>query len=913
MINEQPPPSPSNVDEKKLKWNDGLVSQGYYDLVCTPLSKGLNIEFGKIVNKIFWEGNKCRILSKRNNFKSEVDNDEECQQQIDECDFVIIALPLGVLKNRHKVSSLSFIPSLPLRKLEAIEAIGFGCENKIILRFNIIFWEKKEPYLQTLDERFRILNGYYFGKGNTLVIHVSPPFGNGYNGLSDDQVIHECMTCIRGMYSQKIENDDDDEKDDEENEEEENNEKDEEDDVSEDNNDDNNDNDDDDYEEEDNNNKGVKIDRKYAVQQKPPSPPTSKPFIVPDPIWTYVTRWNEDPFSMGAYSYWAQDMKLSHVTNIAAPEPEMNQSMSLLQQESKHVEDDGSSFIKKEPTTKPTTSLTTPRLYFCGEHATIRDAQCVHGACNSGERAARQVACAALGHLEDLKECIEYGENYWYDPPPPCHHSDGGDFKKVEDENDDDEATMNKKKKQKLKKKKEVSPSKKRGRGPNHGNTTDIDKTGRKLLLDPQFSPFPTSDAVKWYERGKWVFNCPCGIHKDNYDDGTEMVQCDQCQSWQHMKCMKLYKNVLGIIDEEGKHENSQNNGGHENEENKGYHCFKCLHTDYFWNITLMTQKNKKKEKKNILKKRNRESFQKEKEDDDEDIIIGSHDGIDRHIRKKDEKKEEEEEEEDHDEDDEMDDEEEEVDENGLIGLKDFDETGWESDQDLITVLPTQEGGEGGGNIIRFKVIPAQKETKSPASSVDIIATTETPSSDHVIATTETPSSVDVIATTETPSSVDVIATTETPSSVDVIATTKTSMSPPSFFSDDSYTTTETSPSSSFDAITSKETLSFFNDITTMTSQDTENSDSDMEEEEEEDKEEEMYCSFSNEQWNKWVMESRSISANLSRTAQIIMSNSWLLAKNMERMETLQQNRTNSIRENELDNFDDWSNHEVSH
>ena len=42
-----------------------------------------------------------------------------------------------------------------------------------------------------MDERFRILNGHYFGKFNTLVFHCSPPFGNGYNGLSDDEVVEE--------------------------------------------------------------------------------------------------------------------------------------------------------------------------------------------------------------------------------------------------------------------------------------------------------------------------------------------------------------------------------------------------------------------------------------------------------------------------------------------------------------------------------------------------------------------------------------------------------------------------------------------------------------------------------------------------------------------------------------------------
>ena len=49
-----------------------------------------------------------------------------------------------------------------------------------------------------------------------------------------------------------------------------------------------------------------------------------------------------------------------------------------------------------------TEMASTPRLFFCGEHTTIRDAQCVHGACLTGERAARQLAAVQKGHLRDL-------------------------------------------------------------------------------------------------------------------------------------------------------------------------------------------------------------------------------------------------------------------------------------------------------------------------------------------------------------------------------------------------------------------------------------------------------------------------------------------------------------------------------
>ena len=192
---------------------------------------------------------------------------------------------------------------------------------------------------EQVDERFRILNGHYFGKFNTLVFHCSPPFGNGYDGLSDEQVVEEAMLTLRGMYGTEV--------------------------------------------------------------------------VPPAPLFSHVTRWDSDPFSMGAYSFWKTGMQLDDVLNSACPEPKMEPDAEEC---SPH---DGVGTVDNRTAMRRLHSpnLRAPRLFFCGEHATIRDAQCVHGACNSGERAARQLSLAALGHLSDLDTCIRGGETFWYTEP----------------------------------------------------------------------------------------------------------------------------------------------------------------------------------------------------------------------------------------------------------------------------------------------------------------------------------------------------------------------------------------------------------------------------------------------------------------------------------------------------------------
>ena len=59
--------------------------------------------------------------------------------------YLVISLPLGVLKSSH--SSL-FSPSLPKEKIEIIEQLQFGVMNKIFLSFDEVFWDRGNPGIQ---------------------------------------------------------------------------------------------------------------------------------------------------------------------------------------------------------------------------------------------------------------------------------------------------------------------------------------------------------------------------------------------------------------------------------------------------------------------------------------------------------------------------------------------------------------------------------------------------------------------------------------------------------------------------------------------------------------------------------------------------------------------------------------------
>lgn len=54
----------------------------------------------------------------------------------------ILTVPLGVLKDDR----ISFQPPLPSWKTEAVNALGFGNMNKVVLEFKKVFWDVDVDY-----------------------------------------------------------------------------------------------------------------------------------------------------------------------------------------------------------------------------------------------------------------------------------------------------------------------------------------------------------------------------------------------------------------------------------------------------------------------------------------------------------------------------------------------------------------------------------------------------------------------------------------------------------------------------------------------------------------------------------------------------------------------------------------------
>ncbi|XP_072439333.1 peroxisomal N(1)-acetyl-spermine/spermidine oxidase [Chiloscyllium punctatum] len=127
-------------------------------------------------------------------------------------DHVIVTVPLGFLKEHYK----TFIhPPLPARKIDSIQKLGFGTNNKIFLEFEEPFWEPESQLIRLVwedespllskrldlqKEWFRKILGFLILQpveryGHVVLIVLAGEEANYMESLSDCE-IKDCMTQI---------------------------------------------------------------------------------------------------------------------------------------------------------------------------------------------------------------------------------------------------------------------------------------------------------------------------------------------------------------------------------------------------------------------------------------------------------------------------------------------------------------------------------------------------------------------------------------------------------------------------------------------------------------------------------------------------------------------------------------------
>ncbi|MDX1640911.1 MAG: FAD-dependent oxidoreductase [Balneolaceae bacterium] len=177
-------------DDETFKGADKIITNGY-DKITDHLASGLDIRLNSRVTGINYASEKVSVLTNTHSF---------------ECDYLVVTVPLGVLKN----NDITFSPSLPANKSTAIHQTEMGNVNKFLLTWNTAFWATSLQYIgytpETKGKFNYFLNVKKFSPENALMTFAFGDYATTTESMSDSDVINEIMIHLQSIYGSSVPN-----------------------------------------------------------------------------------------------------------------------------------------------------------------------------------------------------------------------------------------------------------------------------------------------------------------------------------------------------------------------------------------------------------------------------------------------------------------------------------------------------------------------------------------------------------------------------------------------------------------------------------------------------------------------------------------------------------------------------------
>jgi len=173
---------------------DRIVLDGYGPWLVQRMIGGLNIRYNVVAKQI--KG--CEAGNTRVVYVETADGD------VAEYDFVILAVPLGVLLSSEETASIRIFPDLQPEKVEMLRSMKMGIHNKVIMRFGgaEVFWPEFVPQLNVegriKEAGMQFANLHAYGKTGIIVAHL---FGwtwkeSGYEDKTANRVTAQFLYSI---------------------------------------------------------------------------------------------------------------------------------------------------------------------------------------------------------------------------------------------------------------------------------------------------------------------------------------------------------------------------------------------------------------------------------------------------------------------------------------------------------------------------------------------------------------------------------------------------------------------------------------------------------------------------------------------------------------------------------------------
>ena len=114
---------------------------------------------------------------------------------------VVVTVPLGVLK----AGSIDFVPRLPAGHRDAISHLGMGLLDKLVLRFDRVFWDRRDviAYIPPAGSLGRWVEWYDLSRvtGEPILMGFNAAdVAADLSSLTDDQMVASAMAVLRRIY-----------------------------------------------------------------------------------------------------------------------------------------------------------------------------------------------------------------------------------------------------------------------------------------------------------------------------------------------------------------------------------------------------------------------------------------------------------------------------------------------------------------------------------------------------------------------------------------------------------------------------------------------------------------------------------------------------------------------------------------
>uniref|UniRef100_A0A8C7CQW0 Lysine-specific histone demethylase n=1 Tax=Oncorhynchus kisutch TaxID=8019 RepID=A0A8C7CQW0_ONCKI len=171
-----------------------LTVRNGYSCVPVALAEGLDIKLNTAVRQVRYTASGCEVIA--------VNTRSTTQTFIYKCDAVLCTLPLGVMKQQPP--AVQFVPPLPEWKTAAIQRMGFGNLNKVVLCFDRVFWDPSVNLFghvgSTTASRGELFLFWNLYKAPILLALMAGEAAGIMENISDDVIVGRCLAILKGIF-----------------------------------------------------------------------------------------------------------------------------------------------------------------------------------------------------------------------------------------------------------------------------------------------------------------------------------------------------------------------------------------------------------------------------------------------------------------------------------------------------------------------------------------------------------------------------------------------------------------------------------------------------------------------------------------------------------------------------------------